>query len=511
MDISMESVKGRRSLRIETDRSISSREKLLTVAFALLLGIAFDYLFYDRELGLSHFVFTTLLIGFFTYTVRYRIDLKRRAGRFVLGVTYLLSVNSMLYTNNPLRMLNLIIVPFLIVIYTILVTNEKAEWEKFDFILHMFERIYILSMMNIFKPFLFIWERISKEKGENSTKNRKNIFIGLVISIPILILVVPLLSSADMMFNYYLSNISDVFNSIDINEDVFAKITMASIVFIYTFSYAWSFKYEDRNFTISPDKREGNTDATILATVLTVVNIVYLIFTMVQFSYLYSAEGTLPQEFTYAEYARRGFFELVTVTIINFIVLAVTMRIVKKDNLSKVKLVNLLLSLMVSFTFNMLISAHYKLWLYEEGYGYTELRIFVHMFMVFMLILFIIALLRIWNTNIPMFKASVVAAITIYIVLNYMNVDKVISKNNVERYYRTGIIDIKYLTMLSYDAVPEIIKLADDRDVLVAKQIREELRSRYDAAAKHYGWMEYNLSRSTARKVLEGYFKASDK
>ena len=56
-------------------------------------------------------------------------------------------------------------------------------------------------------------------------------------------------------------------------------------------------------------------DGIITLTVLLLFNIVYILFIAVQFKYFFS--GTLEDGFTYAEYARRGFFELLFVTLIN--------------------------------------------------------------------------------------------------------------------------------------------------------------------------------------------------
>ena len=56
-------------------------------------------------------------------------------------------------------------------------------------------------------------------------------------------------------------------------------------------------------------------DGIITLTVLLLINLVYVLFIAVQFKYFFS--GTLEDGFTYAEYARRGFFELLFVTLIN--------------------------------------------------------------------------------------------------------------------------------------------------------------------------------------------------
>ena len=82
----------------------------------------------------------------------------------------------------------------------------------------------------------------------------------------------------------------------------------------------------------------------------------------------------------------------------------------------------------MAFTFNMLFSAHYKMSLYEQTYGFTYLRIFVHIFMLMLFMLFIVALIGIWNRKMPLNKVLIVIVLSMYILLNYINVDKIIAE-----------------------------------------------------------------------------------
>ena len=59
-------------------------------------------------------------------------------------------------------------------------------------------------------------------------------------------------------------------------------------------------------------------------------------------------------------------------------------------------------TVMICCTFIMLYSAHYRMSLYENAYGFTFLRAMTHAFMVFLLILFIITLARVWFTYLPL-------------------------------------------------------------------------------------------------------------
>ena len=68
-------------------------------------------------------------------------------------------------------------------------------------------------------------------------------------------------------------------------------------------------------------------DGIITLTVLLLLDLVYVLFVAIQFKYFFS--GTLGDGYTYAEYARRGFFELLFVTLINLTVTTVVIHCTK--------------------------------------------------------------------------------------------------------------------------------------------------------------------------------------
>jgi heme/copper-type cytochrome/quinol oxidase subunit 2 len=410
--------------RSEEENRVNVNERIFTLILALFTGIVFDYLFYNNNLGISYPVFVILFLGFFMYSARGIMHYDRLDAYLALAAILLLSVNFAIHSNRFLGTLNFLMVPMLIIAYTILSTYERPDWSKLRFIGLIFERAFREAFYSMVKPFTLVKGMTKKENKENSagSRTRKSIAIGLLISLPILLFVVPLLISADLMFKHYLNSLMDVFTNINLHNAP-GHMVIVLIVSFYVFGYIWSFKYSREDNGIDRSPSPGRVDPVIIMTVLTVVNLVYLLFTAVQSSYLYGgARNVLPEGFTYAEYARRGFFELVLVTIINFLILQLSLRFSRKSEGRGNVLFKILLSLLVVFTCNMLFAAHYKLSMYEESLGYTELRIYVHVFMLLMAVLFIIALARIWYERIHMFKASMISAAVIYIVLNYMNV-----------------------------------------------------------------------------------------
>src|SRR5690625_6492960 len=91
-------------------------------------------------------------------------------------------------------------------------------------------------------------------------------------------------------------------------------------------------------------------------TILVMINVFYLLFVVIQFRYFFNND--LMEGFTYASYARRGFFELILVMIINWTILISFLRYVT-DRRRGIKLtLNILYSSLINRKITRLNSLH---------------------------------------------------------------------------------------------------------------------------------------------------------
>ena len=481
------------------DNEVTYKEKLGAICAALLIGIIFKVFFEGKNLGISSLIFTSLFLAFFFWVSRKKVDFKLSMGWAFLVANLLVATNISIYSNVYLRILNVLMLPILGITSTLLLCNSKLKWHKFSFITVALRKITDLTFENCTKPFIFIKEIYIEREKRKSNKTKENIIIGLLVSIPILFIIFPLLASADMIFNFYIANSFSFIKHINVAHTIFSLILITS-VFIYTFGYVWGFKYS-HNESKKNKSKPIKVEAVTVLTIIFVINIVYLVFTIIQFSYLYSG-SSIPNGYSYSNYARKGFFELVAVTVINFQILIFSMKFMTKENDTLNKIANLFLSLLIVFTINMLFSAHYKMNLYEATFGYTQLRVFVHIFMLLLFVLLLIAFAGIWLKKVPIGKASIITTLVMFIVLNYVNVDAYIAKNNIQIYKQTNEIDIEYLTTLSYDALPYIKELKDDSNIGVSRVVKNYLESKRKELSVNQSWFEFNLSRYKACKEL---------
>jgi hypothetical protein len=500
---SLQMINKKRQARIvaEEDSKISTSEKVTAVFMALFLGIVFDRFFVNRVIGISYPIFVLLTVAFFFWTLRKKLSYKKSAGWLLLIPIFLLSLTFALFTNEILMYLNIILIPFLMVCSSILISDHTIAWDRLSFINKVIERAISLALENFAKPFRYIRLGVKSTNLKEMSPTKKNILRGLLISLPLLFVVTALLASADMVFQHYISSIFSIFDNLEMDFGRTATHSIAiAFTALYLFGYVWSFKYPYKSLKSSGGKAKAWEPVTVL-TIIFAINVVYLMFTIIQFSYLYGG-GTniLPQGYTYAEYARKGFFELVTVTVINFAILLSSMKYMKKDNRVLNNTAKVFFTLLILFTINMLISAHYKMSLYEGTYGLTYLRVFVHYFMLLLFILLLMAFTAIWYKKFPLAKAMLITSLTMYVILNYINVDAIIAERNIRRYVETGKIDVQYFRNLSQDAVPYMLQLYNDKDPYIRGEIRTYLDNREKIIDTMNSWSEFNYSRYKAKR-----------
>lgn len=495
------------------DSKESLSKKIIVMFIALGIGILFNYFFIWKSIGISGSIFSMVILLGSVYAVYENITLKKKISWIFLIPIILLSLTFTIYNNPILIGLNVIIIPFLIVSYLISIRYENIKEININFIEKVFQRVFVNSFSTLPKFFKFSKEIVSSKKKIKENSTRKNIIKGLIISLPLLVVIVLLLTSADMMFKYYIENIGNGFEDINIGE-LIPRFIIITIVTLYMFGFIWSFKYND----VENNYIKGITptwEPVTIITIIFVINIAYLLFSIVQFSYLYGGGlNALPEGFSYAEYARKGFFELILITLINFGILILSINFTKKENKKVNYIAKISYTLLILFTSNMLFSAFYKMNLYEKAYGYTRLRIFVLAFMVLIGTLLIIVLLGVWIKRLSILKYALISTIIVYVGLNYINVDKIIAKNNILRYEETDKIDISYIKLLSYDAYPEIAKLLDPEANNVKDMFKEHTENKIEEHFKNKmknldskHWYEFNYYKNKFLKFTKERYK----
>lgn len=200
--------------------------------------------------------------------------------------------------------------------------------------------------------------------------------------------------------------------------------------------------------------------------VLGSVNLLFGLFVIIQFSYFFGGQSNITiDRLTYAEYARRGFFELVTVAILTLGLVLVLDWITVRTGKRQQTLFRGLSVLMVALTCVMMLSASQRMSLYEAAYGYTHLRVYVHIFIRWLAVLFGFFLLTLFRVRERIFSLGVLVCIVGYgASLNLMNLEAYIAERNIDRYFQGYPLDGGYLAQFSVDAMEPIMALYQRAD-----------------------------------------------
>lgn len=476
-----------RAYKMQQDRDSTRSEKLLIILSACLLGIAFDYFFNEQRFGISVLLYGLMLLG----AAHFAFKGIRQAflSLFLLAASLLLCASYGLFNNETLRVLNGLAIPLALTAYFL--SARYGAWKNLNLssVGVVFNKLIPDSIENAPKLIVFSVRELKAKPEAEASKTRSQILWGLMMAAPVLILVLMLLTSSDAVFSRLLLDRFTFLKDLRIDQFI-SHAVLTAIPALYFFGYLWSLKYE-RAAEDTPSPIPKNLEPVSALTVLSVLCAVYLLFTLVQFTYLYSTSASLPAGLTYAGYARRGFFELLAAAVVNIAVILALAVKAKDSSLRLCRALKTGNSVLTVFTLNLLVSAFYRMHLYETAYGFTELRLFVQFFMVFLAVSLAALLVWIWKQEFPLLKTVLIAAVTVYLALNFVNVDRLIAHNNLERYRQTQQLDTYHLSQLSVDAWPEIA--AAGLPPGISKRLADDFRmNQYPSVEDHDHWFEYN-------------------
>ena len=369
---------------------------------------------------------------------------------------------------------------------------------------------------------------------QKSRKGRKSrtvgyVMIGLAISVPLLLVVLALLASADAVF---LQMIVKVFGNLNL-PNITSIIFRIAVMFFFSYMLiAYLCKKQ-----IKEEVKDHRTGEPVIAiTVTAMLTFIYLIFSVVQIAGLFLGQLKLPEGYTYAGYARQGFFQLLAVSILNLIIVLVCMSYFRRS-----KVLKIVLTVMSLCTFIMIASSVMRMMIYIRFYYLTFLRILVLWALALLAVLFLGILVNIYLEKFPLFRYSMAVVTVFYLVLSFSHPDYIIARVNIANIEAENMQwwvdesvepyhDFSYLSRLNADAAPVMVpylqSLGYDFEAFERESARSYIRDqrrgsddsylhRYEVEDFGYWWMEnlqmrtenfgirtFNLSRYYAMRLL---------
>ncbi len=459
---------------------------LATILFALF----YTFCLYKNLCGIT---FPFLVGGCFTYLIycmkRLKINRKRGASFYVV-CSVLLGLSTFITDSTPIHVFNFMGVFLLIGSFMLHQMYEDDRWDFSKYLGSLMHLIFY-SLAHVFLPFAH-FDYFLKNRGSKKNGKTKYIIYGFLIAIPLLMVVLVLLASADYVFQELVLQIFELGDFVP--EDVFGIV----ILTIFVFFGAYSFLCSAVNRDIKSEMTDRRTAEPLIAITFTsVLTLVYLLFCGIQVVYLFVGGRKLPNNFTYADYAREGYFQLLFVCLINLVMVLICLKHFREH-----KVLKAVLTVVSGCTYVMIASSIYRMILYVGNYCLTFTRVLVLWSLLVLTILLTGIVVRIYRPQMPLFRFCMIVVTLSYLGLSFSHQDYWIAKYNLICSAQNSSFDMDYdyLDHLSADKYPALAKYMTPEDAdrylgvsyptLAMESSRElkEMNWRNFNLAKYYGY-----------------------
>lgn len=305
-----------------------------------------------------------------------------------------------------------------------------------------------------------------------------------IISLVVFVVFATLLSQADPIFK---EKITQILNALNIVEVIVRAIATLFVFFILAGLFTllsdfpitkWLGTTEER-LKVRFEKTDKFNymrafDAVLPMLVLLPVLATFALFVYVQFKYLFGVNiSEVLKTFTFSEYARRGFGELIITIILTYPLLGWTINRSQTKSLP-VRIGNYIIStLVLGCVYVMLYSAVTRMNIYADIYGPSLRRNYVYAGVVVFGIGFaayqVFATIRTWKPDFTLLRSrffgdfvtlafltmSLLLGVIAYVPWNNITVSQIQAN-----YEKTGNLDVYQLTDMPREAVPQIYEFS---------------------------------------------------
>jgi hypothetical protein len=325
----------------------------------------------------------------------------------------------------------------------------------------------------------------------------RGIVLGVILALPLLAVFGGLLVSADAVFAAFLQRLIDLDFAL-----VMSHVLPAAVCAWITGGWLVGLVFTERLKAPRLELPQWiRLDRVGVSLALGAVNVLFLAFVLVQVRFLFGGADLIAVTpgLTYAEYARRGFFELVAVAALALPVLLLGDWVLGDGARRGFRVQAGLMVLLLGV---ILVSAGHRLRLYQAEYGWTEPRLYAVAFMLWLaavLVWFAVTVLsgrRVWFVS-----GAAVAGVTLLVTLHGLNPDAWIVRQNLAL-ARTGrAFDGRHAARLSADAFPALLAAWPELSEENRDRIGNRLR-RWEAAGPA-DWRLWSLGVAGARRAMQ--------
>lgn len=431
---------------------------------SVVLGLVFDLLFWNKPLGISYFIFV-LTVSTAGFILTWLEDVKPNLFSLLLALMAVAFSAMTFIRQEPFtNFINVLL--SLICLALLALTFSSGLWVKYS-VADMITGIFRLAgsalaggsgLLAAPRP------TITEDSVENLPAQKHRISIwavvrGLLLAFPIVFFLALLLVSADPVFSKELAKLLDLERFL---EYAVRMVMVGIIGYLISGIYGYAISKSQRSDLIGLNKPWfsaflGFTESSII---LVGVNLLFAFFVTVQFKYFFGGqENIVIDGYTYAEYARKGFGELVWVAILSLMLFLGLSAITRRDSIHKQRWFSAFCLVLVCLVGVILVSSFIRLSLLEDAYGFTRLRAYSHVFMVWLgILLAAVMVLEIIPYRRGFAMAAFFTLVGFGLTLNIMNIDGFIVRSNVARTESGNELDYQYFQELSTDSVLQTLE-----------------------------------------------------
>ncbi|MBI2597212.1 DUF4173 domain-containing protein [Candidatus Daviesbacteria bacterium] len=325
--------------------------------------------------------------------------------------------------------------------------------------------------------------------------NFSSITKGVLITIPLVFILFLLLTNADPVFGK-LANL--------LFKDIKERLFISLILFIFLF--VASITQIKKAFTDS-----ANTSKLALGKFYELliisgsVTILFAAFIFVQFQYLFykASESNLGSiginSQTYSEYVRKGFFELLIVSVIASLIVIYILKFMHRLQIKQKNITQALSILLILETVLILLSAFQRVNLYIQTHGLTRARGFGMIFFVWLCLILIILLIEVIKkqTERNIFIAAGTVTILAMLLFNIIDVDGLIATRFKPTVNKE--VDYYYLTNLSSDAYPAWKQVLNEAQIQIPIMYQIKVEDLTAEDGRKIYWLRTSLMQLSRR------------
>lgn len=450
----------------DTEYTKSMRRQFPLFGIGCLLYSAFyAFCLYRNASGITYpfFVAGTLCCFFFSMK-KLGVPFKKDSVFYIAGITLLGISNCMTASPQILRMnkWGIFLLTCILMLHTI---YDDKTWNFNNYFFAIFRTIgsFFCCLVSPFGDMVSYFD--AKKQEINAKKSYfLPVFAGFIIALPLLFCITLLLVSADAVFAHMLSRLMEALN-------IWTAIEIVSLMTVVFFSSYAVLSGLCRKEVKEQTKEKNRFDSVIAIVISSLLCLLYMVFSIVQILYLFIGNMELPENYTYARYARQGFFQLLIVSVINFLIVLIFLYLFRES-----KVLRVILTMICGCTFIMILSSALRMMLYIQSYALTFLRLFVLWALAVIFFLMAGVTAYIFYRQFPLFFYGLSVVTICYIALSFSHPDYLVAKYNLTTKFsdeyelpacydssegpRVANCDVNYLSLLSADAAPAILNPA---------------------------------------------------